>query len=239
MNDVPIHAAPTTLPADWRSLAEVPVLIYEEQVPFAWPDRLDLVAFAADLDVVLAAVLLAIGVGSALYAYKAYRPLAALALAALGVWGGWWIGNALGATAAGMIVGGLVAAAAAWPSATLSVATCAAIVGGVVGASTWRTTGLDDAYLYAGGAVGATFLTMLTFISLRAAAVLTFATLGVVLTLLGALGLLLRYDVVNRLVDQHVGGNPLVLPITLLSLVVTLSFVQHAWWKSDELDKKA
>ncbi len=236
MPDEPPIAAPTTLPAEWQSVQDVPVVIYDVVEPIAWPDRTDLIELAAGTDAVLATVLVALGAAAALYGYRMYRGLAALALAGLGVWGGWLVAKPYDATTAGMMLGGVVAAAAAWPSARLSVALCGGIVGAVIGGAAWRALGLADAYTPAGATIGLVFLVMLVFVSLRAAAILTFGTLGVVLLLGGLLGLLMRYGIIADLVHDQVASSPVLLPAILLMLVVVCSFVQQAWAHAIDTD---
>ena len=231
MPDVPTAAAPTTLPADWQGLDAAPAdaAATTASAGLSWPDRVDLIGAAGSLDAVVATLFIGLGLAAAVFAYQLYRPLATLALAGLGVWAGWLVGREFDARMPGMILGGLLAAAAAWPSPKLSVSLCGSIVGFAVGCASWRALGLADAYAPAGGGMGLIFLAMLTFVSLRAGAILTFATLGIVLALGGVLGLAMRYEPVANFVLEKVDGSPILVPATLIAMVMACGFLQAGW----------
>ena len=195
-----------------------------------WPGRAELLDACRATDGVLAAVLLVAGIGYLFVGYMLFKLLVVLNVAGLGAWGGWWLGDRFGHPLAGMAVGGVVAAAVAWPAMRYAVAFCAAVVGFAAGVAVWRSTGLLDAYAPAGGMVGAVFLAMLSFVGFKLSIIAFTSVQGGILLLGGALSLALKYDGLGEPTRRFCEGQPLALPLALL--VVSLAgviFQQHSY----------
>lgn len=201
----------------------------ETVVGFKWPDQPDLLQHCREMDNILAAVLLFCGVAYAGFGYQLFKLLACANLAALGVWGGWWVGRHFDATLPGMVVGGVLMAALAWPVVKAAVASCGAIVGFVIGCAVWRACGLLDVYAPAGGAIGAIFLFMLTFSLFKLSVVVFTAIQGTVMLLAGLLGLLMKATEVDQPVTEWTTQYPVILPVVLFSLSVIGVFFQQGY----------
>lgn len=221
-----------TLAADPPAEATEPATLVEttESAPaFEWPNQPDLLQHCREMDNILAAVLLFCGVAYAGFGYQLFKLLACANVAALGVWGGWWVGGQFDAKLPGMVIGGVLAAALAWPVVKAAVASCGAIIGFVVGCAVWRAFGLLDVYAPAGGAIGAVFLFMLTF-SLFKLSVVTFtAVQGAVMLLAGLLGLLMKASEVDDPVTEWTTQYPVILPVVLFSISVIGVFFQQSY----------
>lgn len=194
-----------------------------------WPDQADLLEWCRESDNIVAAVLLFAGVAYAIFGYQMYRLLACLNVAALGVWAGWWVGKQFDATAPGMIIGGVVAAAIAWPAVRVAVAACGGIVGFAIGCAIWRSLGMSDGYAAAGGGMGAIFLFMLTFVVFRASIIVFTAVQGALMFAAGLLGILLKYPDFDEPLSQWIAEQPVILPVALFALSVVGVFYQQAY----------
>ena len=195
-----------------------------------WPGRGELLDACAATDGVLAAVLLVAGVGYLFVGYMLFKLLVVVNVAGLGAWGGWWLGERFGHPVAGTAVGGVVAAAVAWPAMRYAVAFCAAVVGFTAGVAVWRSAGLLDAYAPAGGLVGAVFLAMLSFVGFKLSIIAFTSVQGGILLLGGVLSLALKYDALGEPTRRFCEDQPLALPLALL--VVSLAgvlFQQHSY----------
>ena len=193
-----------------------------------WPDRGEMLDGCRATDGLLAAVLLVAGAGYLVAGYTLFKLLVVLNVAALGAWGGWYVGRGFGQPLAGSAVGAILAGAAAWPAMRYTVALCAALIGFAAGVAVWRSLGLLDAYAPAGGLVGAVFLSMLSFVLFKLS-IITFTSLqGAVMLAAGALGLLMKYDAVAAPIRRWTDQQPVVLPVALLVVaVVGVLFQQH------------
>ena len=194
-----------------------------------WPDREKLLTECREMDSILAAVLLFCGFAYSAFGYTLLKLVAMANVAGLGVWAGFWVGRLFDARVPGMLVGGVLAAAAAWPAMRYTVALCAGLVGFVVGVAAWRSCGLLDAYAPAGGAIGAIFLFMLSFVLFKLSVITFTSVQGVVMLLGGVLGLLMKAPEIDEPVTHLTGEHRVVLPIAILALSVVAILFQHGW----------
>lgn len=193
-----------------------------------FPDRENLLETCREMDSILAAVLLFAGIVYSAFGYTLFKLAVIANIGGLGAWGGWWVGKQLQAPVPGMILGGLLAAAIAWPAMRYTVATCGGIVGFIVGIAVWRALGMADTYAPAGGLIGGIFLFMLSFILFKLSIMTFTATQGAVMLLGGLLGLFMKYPEVDDPVTGWIGSQPVILPVALFALgVVGLLFQQH------------
>ena len=194
-----------------------------------WPDQIDLLDRCREMDNILAAVLLFAGVGYAAFGYGMFKLLACLNVAAAGAGAGWLVGREFDAALPGTIIGGVLAAAIAWPLVKLAVAGCGATIGFVVGCAVWRSLGLLDAYAPAGGLIGAVFLFMLTFSLFRLSVITFTAVQGVIMLLAGLLGLVLKAPEVDGMVTGWTSDYPVALPVAIFALSVIAIFFQQSY----------
>ena len=199
------------------------------EIVVSYPDRAEVLNLCRDLDPLLSAVLLVLGLAHLAAGYMLVKVLVVLNVAGLGAWGGWLVGKELNAPLPGLAVGAVLAAAIAWPAARYAAALCAAVIGGLVGVAIWRSLGLLDAYAPAGGLVGAVFLSMLVFAAFKLGVMAVTSVQGAILLIAGVLGLMLRYDATAELAMRWAGDEPLVLPLTLLVLATVGLVFQHQW----------
>ncbi len=194
-----------------------------------WPDRADLLHYCREADSILAAVLLFAGLAYSAFGYTLFKLAVTLNVAGLGVWAGFLVGREFDARIPGMIVGGFLFAALAWPTMRVAVALCAGLVGFVVGVAVWRALGMADAYAPAGGLIGMIFLFMLSFSLLKLSILAFTAIQGAVMIVGGLLGLVLKYPSVDEAVVRWTTEQPALLPIVLLALSIVGLLFQQTW----------
>ncbi len=183
----------------------------------------------AEADAFLAAVLLFFGIIYSAFGYTLFRLAVTLNVAALGIWAGFFAGKQFDARLPGMVIGGVLFAALAWPAMRLAVAVCGGLVGFVIGVAVWRSLDLADNYAVAGGLIGAIFLFMLSF-SLFKLSILAFTAIqGAVMIIAGVLGLLLKYPPVDERITTWTSQQPAILPIALLALSLIALIFQQQW----------
>jgi hypothetical protein len=194
-----------------------------------WPDRHELLGYCREVDSILAAVMLFFGIIYCAFGYTLFRLAVTLNVAGLGIWAGFFVGKQFDARLPGMVIGGVLFAALAWPAMRLAVAVCGGLVGFVIGVAVWRSLGMADNYAAAGGLIGAIFLFMLSF-SLFKLSILAFTAIqGAVMILAGVLGLLLKYPQADEKLTTWTTQQPAVLPITLLALSLVALIFQQQW----------
>jgi hypothetical protein len=194
-----------------------------------WPDRHELLGYCREVDAILAAILLFFGVIYSAFGYTLFRLAVTLNVAGLGVWAGFFAGKSFDARLPGMVIGGVLFAALAWPAMRLAVAVCGGLVGFVIGVAVWRSLGMADNYAAAGGLIGAIFLFMLSF-SLFKLSILAFTAIqGAVMILAGVLGLLLKHPRTDEQITNWTTQQPALLPIVLLALSLIALIFQQQW----------
>ena len=194
-----------------------------------WPDRHELLGYCRDVDAILAAILLFFGIIYSAFGYTLFRLAVTLNVAGLGIWAGFFAGKQFDARLPGMVIGGVLFAALAWPAMRLAVAVCGGLVGFVIGVAVWRSLGMEDNYAAAGGLIGAIFLFMLSF-SLFKLSILAFTAIqGAVMIMAGVLGLLLKHPRSYEQITNWTTQQPALLPIVLLALSLIALIFQQQW----------
>lgn len=218
---------PTTAPASVARLFEEQLLYYTH-VPDQWPGLGEMLRWCTDMRPGTAAVLMAAGFVYLLYGHGVFRALVTINCTLLGAWIGALIGKSTGGLLPGALIGGFLSAVIAWPTMKYAVALMAGMVGFVLGASVWQSTGLDPRFAPAGGAIGLTFLAMLSFINFRTTIIVATGLQGATMVLLGTLGLLYKYqDLVPRL-DSTLLQNTFIVPAAILVPAVLGFVYQHS-----------
>ena len=119
-----------------------------------WPREVDFIHWCQALGPGMAAVLLFLGAIFLLWGYPIFRYLIMLNFGVVGAYLGAALGKDANTIIAGAMIGGFLAAAAAWPMMRWAVAVTGASIGMLLGAAVWRATGQDPIYDWAGGLTG-------------------------------------------------------------------------------------
>jgi hypothetical protein len=98
------------------------------------------------------------------------------------------------------------------------------IFGMLLGASVWRSLGLDPAYAWAGGLSGLIFFGMLSFVLFRGSVMMYTSLQGAVMLVFGLLGMIYKYQGIAQQVTDNLSLKPFILPIcifvpTLMGLI--------------------
>ena len=182
-------------------------------LPTRWPAQGDLLSWSQNMGALTAALLVLAGVVFLLYGVYAYRTLVTLNAAVLGAYIGGLLGEKAGNAVAGSMVGAFAAAAIAWPLMKYSVAVMGGVFGLLLGASIWRSTGLEPSYAWSGGLTGLIFFGMLSFLLFRGSVMMFTAIQGAVMLVFGMLGLLYKYQELAPRVSESLSIRPFLLPL--------------------------
>lgn len=175
----------------------------------------------------MAALLILAGVIYLLFGVYMFRVLVMLNAALLGAYLGALLGSHGHAPAAGAFLGGFTAAAVTWPLMKHAVAVMGGIFGAVLGASIWRTCGLEPHYAWAGGMTGLVGFGMLSFILFRGSIMMFTSLQGAVMLVFGILGLIYKYQNVAPTVTDNIMFQPFILPsIIFIPAILGLIYQQ-------------
>ena len=195
--------------------------------PSEWPGLHQLVRSCEHLSSGLATILILIGCGFLVYGHRGHRLIMALHCAILGAWAGGMLGKQSNAVVPGLLIGGFLGGLAAWPLLKFSIQLVAAGVGFVVGCCIWRTfPNLSPQYAWAGGAIGSTFLFMLTHSSVTWAIRVATGFEGAAMLIAGILGWLFQISSIRGNVDS-VTANQYALPVAIVLPTVIGLIYQH------------
>ena len=163
----------------------------------------------------MAVVLILCGIVFLLFGYSIFKVLVTLNAAVLGGYIGMLLGEKSGVEVPAAIVGGLLAATAAWPTMRYSVAFMGGLFGAVLGVTFWRLSNLDPAFGWSGGMTGMVFFGLLSFLLFREC-IITYTSLqGSVMLIFGILGLVLKYQEVGGPLTHHFRIKPFLLPLAI------------------------
>lgn len=203
------------------------------------PAQVDLITWAQSMGPGMAATLILGGLVYLLFGIYIYRILITLNATAVGIFLGGAIGERLGNSAAGALVGGFSAAAITWPTMKYSVAVQGGIFGALLGASVWRSVGLEPTYAWAGGMSGMIFFGMLSFILFRGSIMMYTSLQGSVMLVFGLLGLLFKYQNLAPKIGEGLSLRPFLLPISIfIPTVVGLIYQQAQYGEPAPAAKK-
>ncbi len=197
-------------------------------LPTAWPTLGEAVLWCQEMRPGTAAILLVCGFVFLVYGANFHRALMSLNACVLGAWIGGILGQQAGAAVPGALIGGFLCGLLAWPMIKYAIATVAASVGFIVGCSVWRTFGFDSNYAPAGGIIGTTFLTMLSFITVRSTVILATGIQGAAMLIAGALGMAYKYQSISDQLSSVVLDNRFVLPVAIAVPALIGVLYQHS-----------
>src|SRR5688572_18564947 len=176
------HADDTAMPC---LLAKADSPAFQPMTHF--PHQGDLLTWCREMGPGTAILLGLLGIIYLMYGWSLYRWLIMLNAAAIGAYIGAIIGVKNQAVVVGGIMGGVVAAAIAYPLLKWAVAVIGGVVGAFVGAGLWKIAGQDPGYAWAGAMTGLVAFGMLSFIVFRGSLMLYTSAQGALMLLVGLL----------------------------------------------------
>jgi hypothetical protein len=186
------------------------------QIPSHWPAQGDLLSWAQSMGALTAAMLVLAGVIYLAFGVYVYRSLITLNATVLGAYVGGIIGQRAGNAVAGAMVGGFACAALTWPTMKYAVAAMGGAFGLLLGASVWRSAGLEPNYAWSGGLTGLVFFGMLSFLLFRGSIMMFTSLQGSVMLIFGLLGLIYKYQDMAPRVNENLSLRPFLLPMFIL-----------------------
>jgi hypothetical protein len=175
----------------------------------------DLLQWCEQMGPAEATVLLIGGVVYLLWGWYLFKTLVTLNAAFLGGFVGMRIGGHAGSAIAGFCVGGFVCAAIAWPLMKYAVAVMGGVFGALLGASIWRSVGLEPSLCWAGALVGLVGFGLLSFIIFRGSVMMYTSLQGSVMLIFGILGLIYKYQSVAPRVTENMINQQFLLPLAI------------------------
>ena len=184
-------------------------------LPTHWPVQGDLLECCRSAGPGIAVLLILSGIVFMLFGYSIFKVLVTLNAAVLGGYVGMMLGERTGVEIPAAIVGGLLAATAAWPTMKYSVAIMGGLFGAVLGVTLWRLANLDPNFGWSGGMTGMVFFGLLSFLLFREC-IITYTSLqGSVMLVFGILSLVFKYQQVGDPLSHHFEIKPFLLPMAI------------------------
>ncbi|HMO26848.1 MAG TPA: hypothetical protein PKB10_11315 [Tepidisphaeraceae bacterium] len=221
--------SPTTMPAGLE-----PWLI----VPTQWPATTDLLEWCHMLNAGTAALLLVGGIVYLLFGYYLFKGLITLNAALAGAYVGAIFGKLGEAVVPGAFIGAFIAAAVCWPMMRWAVAITGALIGFILGIAVWRAIGLDPSFSPAGGAVGLVFFGMISFILFKGSVMMFTSVQGASMIIVGALGLLQKYQEIAPTIQKSLEQSPVILPMAVFVPAVIGLIYQQSTGEAEAAKKK-
>jgi hypothetical protein len=207
-------------------------------LPTHWPGQTDLLSWSQNMSPGAATMLIIAGLIYLAFGVHIYKGLVTLNAALVGAYIGAVLGNRGGNPAAGACVGAFIAAAITWPCMKYAVAMMGGIFGGLLGASIWRTVGLEPHLAWAGAMCGLIAFGLLSFILFRGSIMMYTSLQGSVMLIFGVLGLIYKYQSVAPMVTTHMQLKPFMLPIAIFIPALLGLIYQQAHFGEAEAPKK-
>lgn len=194
---------------------------------FQVPSQAEFVEGLHGLEAVPAVALLVLGAISLVVGWKVFKLLVVANAAYLGGQAGAYLGNMIqhngeGMWLFGMVAGGLLLAALAWPLMRYAVSVMGGLAGSFLGYGVWQTiadmTGRAtfSQHAWAGALIGLITLGLLAFVIFKLVVMIFTAFEGAVLTVCGGVALLLKYEPIGASLRETLTENPLVLPMLVI-----------------------
>jgi len=192
-----------------------------------WPREGDFIHWCQAIGPGFAAALLIVGIIFLLWGYPVFKYLIMLNFGVVGAYVGAALGNKADTALAGALIGGFVAAAAAWPMMRWAVALTGAAIGTILGAALWRATGQDQSFDWAGGLTGFVAFGMLSFIAFRGGVILYTSLQGGALLIAGILALLEKYPSIGPQLADNLQRQRFLLPAAIVIPAIIGLIYQH------------
>jgi hypothetical protein len=184
-------------------------------MPTHWPMQTDVLSFCRSMGPGIAVVFILAGIVYLLFGYNIFKILVTANAALLGAIVAAVIGERADIAIPAAVVGGMIAAAAAWPTMKYSVAIMGGLFGAVLGVTIWRLSNLDPSFGWSGGMTGMVLCGLMSLLLFREC-IMTYTSLqGAVMLVLGILALCFKYDSVGGSLETHLKLKPFLLPMTI------------------------
>jgi len=201
--------------------------LFKRITEFQVPTQTEFVEKLYALEAVPAVVLLVFGVISLLAGWKVFKLLVIANAAYFGGLMGANLGNMIqrngeGLWLFGMIAGGLLLAALAWPLMKYAVSIMGGLAGSFLGYGVWQMvadmTGREtlSQHAWAGALIGLITLGLLAFVIFKLVVMIFTAFEGAVLAVSGAIALLLKYEPVGSSLRDTLRDNQPLLPLLIV-----------------------
>ena len=188
-----------------------------------------------------ALIALSFGAVYLLYGWRIFKVLAVVSFAMRGLFGGIKVGEILGSTLWGGIVGLVLLGAVSIPLMRWAVSVLGAVAGGIITSGIWYACELPEQYIWAGAVIGIIAGGMISFIIFKISVMLFTSLGGGILIVVAMLSLLYQYengladptDYVSSLVNNHQWFLPVVLMlITAVGMIVQNRLVKgYSEWE--------
>jgi len=188
-----------------------------------------------------ALIALSFGAVYLLYGWRIFKVLAVVSFAMLGLFGGIKIGETLGSTLWGGIVGLVLLGAVSIPLMRWAVSVLGAVAGGIITSGIWYACELPEQYIWAGTVIGIIAGGMISFIVFKISVMLFTSLGGGILIVIAMLSLLQQYEqnladptnYVSSLVNDHQWFLPVALMlITAVGMIVQNKLVKgYSEWE--------
>ncbi len=191
------------------------------------PSQEEFVNTLMGLEAIPAMLMLLFGLVSLLLGWKIFKGLVIANATCIGGLLGWYLGNKVQTSNGtmwlfGMIAGGLLMAALAWPMMKYAVSAMGGLAGSFLGYGVWMyvadMTGKTDLvqHAWAGALIGLITMGLLAFVMFRMVVMTFTAFEGSLLTVAGALALLLKCEPVTEDVQTALHNNVHMLPLLII-----------------------
>jgi uncharacterized protein DUF4203 len=171
-----------------------------------------------DIDVVMAALLLVVGVVSLLYGFRIVKGVVVVYCAVGGAAGGWWLVSEPMARPdlwwVGLLAGGAVMALLAWPLVNFFIRFYGFVAGGLAGVAVTYAMA-DQRAMLIGAAIGAILGGILAAVVFRFMVIMMTSILGSYMAVIGILALLYRVDKVAEPLRRSLTEQHFILPLVM------------------------
>ena len=193
-----------------------------------FPQPNDLLTWCQEMRPGTSMMLIILGVIYLLFGYRIIKTLVMLNAIVLGAVIGASIGGKGETALACAIIGAFAAGAITWPAMKYAVALMGGLIGAMIGGAVWHAAGLEPSLAWAGALVGLIGFGLLCFILFRGSVMMYTSLQGAVMLVLGALGLLYKYQEVAPQLTTHLHMEPFLLPAAVvIPAMIGLIFQQH------------
>jgi hypothetical protein len=208
-------------------------------LPSHWPVQTDLLQWCQEMSPGAATILIIGGLIYLLFGFYIFKMLVVLNAALVGGFIGMKIGEQGGSGVAGGCVGAFVCGAVTWPLMKYAVAFMGGIFGALLGASMWRSIGLEPSMCWAGALTGLVLFGLLSFILFKASVMMYTSLQGSVMLIFGILGLIYKYQSVAPKLTENMTLKPFLLPLFIfIPAVVGLIYQQTQFGQPEAAKKK-
>ena len=194
----------------------------------SWPHQNQFLTWCQHLAPGEAALLILAGIVYLLWGYTIFKALIMMNAAVVGAVIGSILGQRGDQAVLGAAIGAVALGALAWPLMKHAVAFMGGIYGFILGGSLWQSANLDPRFFWAGALVGLIAFGLISFIVFRGSVMMYTSLQGACMLVVGALGLIFKYESMTPTVLHHMTIQPMLLPaLILVPALIGVIFQQH------------